>query len=156
MAEGQPKPAFYVAVLVVVLGLVGLALWRYGAIGPGSKVGQFTADELNKLKTPAEAADTSGITTVKEYKYVAATKLPEVKGISNYNPMADRTVRFAINVWAGWSPIILANNGFQAGKGWRGPGGTGFQLEVGLIDDPIAMRDAYASGTLHVGWGTLD
>ena len=36
MAEGQPKPTFYVAVLVVVLGLVGLALWRYGAIGPGS------------------------------------------------------------------------------------------------------------------------
>ena len=34
MANGQPRPAFYVAVLLVVLGLVGLALWRYGAIGP--------------------------------------------------------------------------------------------------------------------------
>ena len=34
MANGQPRPAFYVAVLFVVLGLVGLALWRYGAIGP--------------------------------------------------------------------------------------------------------------------------
>jgi hypothetical protein len=32
MANGQPKPAFYVAVFVVVLGLVGLALWRFGAI----------------------------------------------------------------------------------------------------------------------------
>src|SRR3954447_26077221 len=156
MAEGQPKPAFYVAVLVVVLGLVGLALWRYGAIGPGSKVGQFTADELNKLKTPAEAADTSGITTVKEYKYVAATKLPEVKGISSYKPMADRTVRFAINVWAGWSPIILANNGFKPGKLWKTPGGQDFKVELVLIDDPISMRDAYAAGNLHVGWGTLD
>ena len=156
MAEGQPKPAFYVAVLVVVLGLVGLALWRYGAIGPGSKVGQFTADELNKLKTPAEAADASGITTVKEYKYVAATKLPEVKGISSYKPMADRTVRFAINVWAGWSPIILANNGFKPGKLWKTPGGQDFKVELVLIDDPISMRDAYAAGNLHVGWGTLD
>jgi NitT/TauT family transport system substrate-binding protein len=156
MAEGQPKPAFYVAVLVVVLGLVGLALWRYGAIGPGSKVGQFTADELNKLKTPAEAADTSGITTVKEYKYVAATRLPEVKGISSYKPMADRTVRFAINVWAGWSPIILANNGFKPGKLWKTPGGQDFKVELVLIDEPIAMRDAYASGNLHVGWATLD
>ena len=35
MANGQPRPAFYVAVLLVVIGLVGLALWRYGAIGPG-------------------------------------------------------------------------------------------------------------------------
>ena len=34
MANGQPKPAFYVAVFVVILGLVGLALYRYGAIGP--------------------------------------------------------------------------------------------------------------------------
>ena len=36
MANGQPRPTFYVAVLLVVLGLVGLALWRYGAIGPKS------------------------------------------------------------------------------------------------------------------------
>src|SRR4051812_1061452 len=156
MAEGQPKPAFYVAVLVVVLGLVGLALWRYGAIGPGTKVGQFTADELNKLKTPAEAADSAGITTVKEYKYVAATKLPAVKGISSYKPMADRTVRFAINVWAGWGPIIYANDGFKPGKVWKTPGGKDFKIELVLIDDPVAMRDAYAAGNLHVGWATLD
>jgi NitT/TauT family transport system substrate-binding protein len=156
MADGQPKPAFYVAVLLVVLGLVGLALWRYGAIGPGSKVGQFTADELNKLKGTAEAPDTSGITTVKEYKYVAATRLPEVKGISSYKPLADRTVRFAINVWAGWSPIILANNGFKPGKLWKTPGGQDFKLELVLIDDPVAMRDAYAAGNLHIGWATLD
>jgi NitT/TauT family transport system substrate-binding protein len=156
MAEGQPKPAFYVAVLLVVLGLVGLALWRYGAIGTDSKVGKFTTEELNKLKGGAEAPDTSGITTVKEYKYVASARLPEVKGISSYKPMADRTVRFAINVWAGWSPIIYANNGFKPGKIWKTPGGQDFKVELVLIDDPIAMRDAYAAGTLHVGWATLD
>ena len=96
MANGQPRPAFYVAVLLVVLGLVGLALWRYGAIGPKSQTGQFSADELKKMQAGAEAPDTSGITTVKEYNFVAATRLPEVKGISSYKPMADRTVRFAI------------------------------------------------------------
>jgi NitT/TauT family transport system substrate-binding protein len=156
MADGQPKPAFYVAVLLVVLGLVGLALWRYGAIGPGSQIGKFSTDEINKLKGAAEAPDASGITTVKEYKYVAATKLPEVKGISSYKPMADRTVRFAVNVWAGWSPIIYANNGFKPGKLWKTPSGQDFKLELVLIDDPIAMRDAYAAGNLHVGWATLD
>ena len=132
MANGQPRPAFYFAVLLVVLGLIGLALWRYGAIGPKSTVGQFTSDELKKLKGGAEAPDTSGITTVKEYNYVAAAKLPEVKGISSYKPMADRTVRFAINVWAGWSPIILANNGFKPGKVWKTPSGKEFKVELGL------------------------
>src|SRR2546422_5404029 len=70
--------------------------------------------------------------------------------------MADRTVRFAINVWAGWSPIIFANNGFKPAKVWKTSGGKDFKVELVLIDDPIAMRDAYAAGNLHVGWATLD
>jgi NitT/TauT family transport system substrate-binding protein len=156
MANGQPRPAFYVAVLLMVLGLVGLALWRYGAIGPKSQTGQFSADELKKMQSGAEAPDSSGITTVKEYNYVAAARLPEVKGVSNYKPMADRTVRFGINVWAGWSPIILANNGFKPGKIWKSPACKDFKVEHVLIDDPIAMRDAYAAGNLHIGWATLD
>jgi NitT/TauT family transport system substrate-binding protein len=155
MANGQPKPAFYVAVLIVVVGLVGLALWRYGAIGP-QKQGQISSDELKQLQKGAEAPDSSGITTVKEYNFVPSSHLPEVKGISSYTAMADRTVRFAINVWAGWSPIIYANNGFKAGKVWKAPGGKDFKVELVLIDDPVAMRDAYAAGTLHVGWATLD
>jgi NitT/TauT family transport system substrate-binding protein len=156
MAEGQPKPAFYVAVLLVIVGLVGLALWRLGALPGGGQGGRISSDELTQVKGGAEAPDSAGITTVKEYKFVAAQRLPEVKGISSYKPMADRTVRFAINVWAGWSPIIYANNGFKAGKTWKGPGGKDFKVELVLVDDPIAMRDAYAAGNLHVGWATLD
>ncbi len=154
--QGQPRPAFYVAVFLVVVGLVGLGLWRMGRIGPGSGTETITSDEMAQLQTKAEAADSSGITTVKEYKYVAAQRLPEVKGISSYQPMADRTVRLAINVWAGWSPMIFANDGFKAGKAWKTPGGKDFKLELVLIDDPIAMRDAYAAGNIHVGWATLD
>jgi len=156
MANGQPRPAFYVAVLLVVLGLVGLALWQYGGVRERMQSGQITQDELKQMKGGAEAPDASGITTVKEYKYVAASKLPEVKGISSYKPLADRTVRFAINVWAGWGPIIYANNGFRPGKVWKSPGGKDFKVELVLIDDPVAMRDAYAAGNLHVGWATLD
>jgi NitT/TauT family transport system substrate-binding protein len=157
MANGQPRPAFYVAVLLVVLGLVGFALWRYTTILPGSdQAGRISDEELKQMKKGAEAPDTAGITTVKEYNYVASAKLPEVKGISSYKPMADRTVRFAINVWAGWGPIIYANNGFKPGKIWKAPSGKDFKLELVLIDDPIAMRDAYAAGNLHVGWATLD
>jgi NitT/TauT family transport system substrate-binding protein len=156
MANGQPKPAFYAAVLIVVLGLVGLALWRYGALGSRNETGRISSDELKQLQKGAEAPDASGITTVKEYNYVAASRLPEVKGISNYTPMADRTLRFAINVWAGWGPIIYANNGFKAGRAWKSPGGKEFKVELVLIDDPVAMRDAYAAGNIHVGWATLD
>jgi NitT/TauT family transport system substrate-binding protein len=156
MANGQPTRAFYAAVLLVVLGLVGLAVWRYSSQAPGGSGGQLTSEEMKQMAGSAEKPDNSGITTVKEYNYVPSAKLPEVKGISSYQPMADRTVRFAINVWAGWGPIIYANNGFKAGKLWKTPGGKDFKLELVLIDDPVAMRDAYAAGTLHVGWATLD
>src|SRR6202035_5714683 len=88
MANGQPRPAFYVAVLLVVVGLLGLALWRYGAIRPGGdQAGHISDEELKQAKGGAEAPDSAGITTVKEYKYVAASRLPEVKGISSYKPM---------------------------------------------------------------------
>jgi ABC-type nitrate/sulfonate/bicarbonate transport system substrate-binding protein len=138
-----------------VIGLVGLAIWRYGG-GAGSGGGVFSSDELKQVAGNAENPDSSGITTVKEYNFVPSAKLPEVKGISNYTAMNDRTVRFAINVWAGWGPIIYANNGFKPGKAWKTPNGKDFKVELVLIDDPVAMRDAFAAGNLHVGWATLD
>ncbi len=152
MAQGSPKPAFFLAVLLVVAGLVGLGLWRFGAL-PGVK---GPKEDATKQASGIEAADSQSITTVKQYTFQPAQKLPPVKGISKYSPMADRTVRFAINVWAGWAPIIFANNGFKAGKLWKTPGGKDFKVELTLIDDPVAMRDAYAAGNVQVGWGTLD
>jgi ABC-type nitrate/sulfonate/bicarbonate transport system substrate-binding protein len=108
------------------------------------------------MKGGPEAPDAAGITTVKEYTYVPGTKLPDVKGAAAYTPMADNTVRMALNVWAGWAPVIYANDGFNPGKVWKAPNGKSFKLQLVLIDDPIAMRDAYASGKVHIGWATLD
>jgi ABC-type nitrate/sulfonate/bicarbonate transport system substrate-binding protein len=155
MSNGKPKPTFYLTVLVLVVGLVALALWRFGALPGIGEGGRFTDEEMQQMND-VEAPDSDGITTVKEYNYVPATKLPGVQGISNYQEMADRTVRFAINVWAGWGPIIYANNGLQSGKVWSAPGGQDFKVELVLIDDPVAMRDAYAAGNVHIGWATLD
>jgi NitT/TauT family transport system substrate-binding protein len=155
MSNGKPRPAFYLAALLVLFGLVILGLWRFGAL-PGSEGGSISSDELRDVAGDIEASDASGITTVKEYNYVPAQKLPEVQGISNYTAMSDRTVRFAINVWAGWSPIIYANNGFKPAKAWKTPGGKDFKIELVLIDDPVAMRDAFAAGTAHIGWATVD
>src|SRR3989449_7695651 len=92
----------------------------------------------------------------KEYTYVAASRLPPVRGTSSYKPLVNRTVRVALNVWAGWAPVIYANNGFHAGKVWHTAGGQDFKVELILIDDPVAMRDAYAAGNVHIGWATLD
>ena len=71
------------------------------------------------MKQEAESGqDTSTPTTVKEYRFKPAEKLPPVKGTAAYKPLENNKVRFALNVWAGWAPIVLANNGFKAGPDW--------------------------------------
>ncbi len=150
MSNGKPRPAFYFIALLVILGLVALGLWRFTGRVPFAP--DISPDEL----AGPEAPDAQGITTVKEYTYVPAARLPDVQGTSAYEPLQDRTVRFAINVWAGWAPIIFANNGLRPGKTWTAPGGQPFKVDLVLIDDPVAMRDAYAAGNVHIGWATLD
>jgi hypothetical protein len=84
MSNGKPRPGFYAAVLLVVIGLVGLGLWRFGAL---DSVISGSGGDISPSDLPgggAEAADADGITTVKEYSYVAAQRLPEVTGVSNY------------------------------------------------------------------------
>jgi NitT/TauT family transport system substrate-binding protein len=165
--SSKPKPAFYLAIFAVVIALVGLAIWRFGgddegdaAKGKTTAVGgatpTLTQEEMDKVKQLAEADNPEGITTVKEYAYIPAERLPDVKGVSDYKPMKDEVVKFSINVWAGWAPIIYANEGFKPGKLWKTPAGKEFKVELVLIDDPVAMRDAFAAGDVHVGWGTVD
>jgi NitT/TauT family transport system substrate-binding protein len=169
----QPKAPFWFAVWMVILGLVGLSAWRAGmldSLGLGRpRGGQAAARPAGGGAAPGpaggempasgevvEASDSAAPTTVKEYTFKPAEKLPPVKGTSAYKPLENDTVRFALNVWAGWSPIILANEGFKAGKVWQAPGGKPFKIELVLIDNPVTMRDAYAAGEVHIGWATLD
>ncbi len=157
---GAPKPTFYVVLLLVIAGLIGFAFVRFrGVSEKGAPASQAQAPGPSKELpegSKGEAQDTSSVTTKKEYDFVPAQRLPEVKGVSSYKAMADRTVRVAINVWAGWAPIIYANAGFQAGKAWKDGSGKPFKVELVLIDDPVAMRDAFAAGNVHVGWATVD
>lgn len=160
--SNKPKPAFYLAIAAVVIALVGFAVWRFGGTNEEAQADKATpdlsAEEMEKLKQHAEdPSQTGAVTTVKEYSFVPGEKLPEVKGVSDYKALSkDKVVKFSINVWAGWAPIIHANEGFKPGKIWTTPEGEEFKVELVLIDDPIAMRDAFAAGNIHIGWATVD
>jgi len=65
-------------------------------------------------------------------------------------------VEFPINVWIGWLPIVAANNGFAPSTESVFYKKYGFKVNLKLIDDPVAARDAYAAGNSHILWGTLD
>ncbi len=161
----QPKPAFYFVVLLVILSLLGYAFYRFQnrAADAPAVVQQDQSQSSNSNAVgdaPAgsiEAPDSSSVaTTVKEYSFQPAQRLPEVKGVSNYAAMEDNTVKMALNVWAGWAPIVYANGGSKPGKVWKAADGSTFKVELILIDDPVQMRDAFASGQVHTGWATVD
>ena len=164
--SGQPKGSFWVAVWLVILALAGFAAWKWGIFdgaggnraGGDRQVADGDADGPvgDGVETLTEAPDETVPTTVQEYAFKPFDRLPPVTGISGYKPLADDTVRFALNVWAGWAPIIYANEGFKAGKVWQTPDGKPFKVELVLIDNPVTMRDAYAAGEVHIGWATLD
>jgi NitT/TauT family transport system substrate-binding protein len=170
MAENTPKPLFWIALGIICLGLVSYAWVRYrDTIFPDGKkdaIPVISKDDLKSAGQPAqtapqvakagvEAQDAANVTSVKEYKFVASETLPIVKGVSGYS-LTDNTVRMALNVWAGWAPIVHANGGFKPTKVWQTSQGQPFKIELVLIDDPVAMRDAYASGAVQIGWGTVD
>ena len=106
---------------------------------------------------PAENPAGKAITTTDKYEFMPAESLPPVKGVSNYEwDKANPIVKFPINVWIGWAPIIAANGGTAANKDSVFFKKYGFQVELPIIDNPIAARDAFAAGKSHVLWGTLD
>lgn len=148
-----------VLVLFVLACIAGAAYYFRDFLAPKGAGGPKTVDfdALKQQVGRVEAPDTKGITTVNEYTYVPAEKLPPVKGVSAYrwNP-AEKVVQFPINVWIGWLPIVAANHGFAPNSESIFFKQYGFKVNLKLIDDPVVARDAFASGESHILWGTLD
>ncbi len=146
-----------IVVFIIILG--GLAAFYFrDLIAPGGKDdGDIDLGKFQNQVGKYEAPDAVGITTVAEYSYVPAEKLPAVKGVSNYKwDDNDKVVEFPINVWIGWLPIVAANHGFSPNEESIFFKEYGFKVNLKLIDDPVIARDAYAAGESHILWGTLD
>jgi NitT/TauT family transport system substrate-binding protein len=153
-AEGL-TPFGKIIIFLIIVGLIGGgAYFAFKGKGGGTPTGGPTVD-MGKLNI--EAPDLKGITTVQEYQYVPQEKLPAVdkKAIAGYK-WTNKTVEFPINVWIGWLPIIAANHGHKANEDSIFFKKYGFKVNITLIDDPVAARNAFAAGKSHILWGTLD
>lgn len=138
---------------LLILALIAVGGYLvYSRVGPGHKVANSQGG--TESMDPANAAP---VTTVKEYKYVPSQKLPPVKGTSAYQwDDKEKIVTFSYNVWSGWLPVIAANHGTKANKDSIFFKKYGFQVNMQLMDDPVAARDAFAAGKVHTLWGTVD
>ena len=160
--EHGPTALAKILIFLIIVGCVAGAVYFFrGTLFPTGRQGdvdlaKFRAQQGQTPEGASEAFDPTGITTVNEYKYVPQEKLPPVKGVSAYVWDDKKVVQFPINVWIGWLPIVAANHGFAPNPDSVFAKKYGFQVNLKLIDDPVAARDAYAAGQSHILWGTLD
>jgi NitT/TauT family transport system substrate-binding protein len=163
---------------ILLLGMVGFGVWRWkDKVMPPAQSANRSVNpteikkQLDAAKpSPAQPAQTAPQESAVDVtsKLLAGTNtaslvdgstIPAVAGVSDYTkPTKDGklVVQFPINIWPGWAPIIVANNGMAANEGSLFFKKYGFYLQLSIVDDPVKARDLFASGQSHILWGTLD
>lgn len=160
-----------VIALVVVL-VVGIGCWRWwDKIAPAPQastpsisakdINQKIADAGNAVKKVFSKDEVVGklLKGTNDASVVDSATIPAISGTSAYEKSTKNgkpLVRFPINVWPGWAPIIVANNGMAPNDNSIFYKKYGFYVELSIVDDPIKARDLFATGYTHVLWGTLD
>src|SRR3954470_1862832 len=149
---------------LLILGAVafGVSKW-WDKIAPSSQSNHSlnTTQLKEQLAGQDKEAAVAGklLAGDKAVSLVDGSAIPAVTGVSDYDkPLKDGkfVVQFPINVWPGWAPIIVANNGMEPNDGSVFFKKYGFYVKLTLVDDAVKARDLFASGHSHVLWGTLD
>lgn len=153
-----------IVLTILLLGVVGLGVWRWwDKIAPKSRreVPSVNVDELSKalkeVRTPP--TDIPLLAGTNAAALVERSGIPGVTGVSDYATETKDgkiVVRFPMNVWPGWAPIILANAGMEPNDQSVFFKKHGFYVRLSVVDDPVKARDLFASGQSHILWGTLD
>lgn len=156
-----------VVLTIIILAVFGGILWRWWPQIAPKGASQSTVPSVTKqdVAQPPAAPAPADITSKllagnKEAKLISgAATIPAVAAASAYEKSAKNgklVVNFPINVWPGWAPLIMANNGLSANEDSVFYKDYGFYVELSVVDDPVAARDLFASGKSHILWGTLD
>ena len=154
-----------IALTILILAVVGFGVYRWwdkiAPAGPSSRVSINPQEIKNALDAKKASSDVANklLAGDKAVSLVDGSAIPPVSGVSDYDkPMKDGKfiVQFPINVWPGWAPILVANNGLEPNEGSVFFKKYGFFVKLAIVDDPVKARDLFASGHSHVLWGTLD
>jgi NitT/TauT family transport system substrate-binding protein len=125
-----------------------------GKPDPKAGSGSGSGGQLSAAAAEVERADPLGPAVVREYS--GDRKLPAVTGPASFRALGKpRVVRFAIDTWAGWAPLVFANQGGAAKKVWKDGKGGEFQVEISVIDDPVTLTDTVLGG-VHAAWTSTD
>lgn len=153
-----------IVLTILILAAVGFGMYRWwDKIAPQTRPQNVSVDvakvkqDIEKAKaTPADIPLLIGTNAA---TLVERSQIPAVTGVSDYKKeMKDGKliVDFPINVWPGWAPIIVANQGLDPNDQSVFFKKYGFYVRLSIVDDPVKARDLFAAGQSQILWGTLD
>lgn len=164
-----------IVIAVLILAGLGALVWRYDLatkwLAPppaqsvavsASQLKQKVADAMpNAVKKVFSAAEVQDklLAGTNAIAYSGGSAIPAVAGVSAYKLETKNgkpLLRCPINVWPGWSSLIVANAGMEANDNSLFYRKYGFYVELSIVDDPVKARDLFASGYSQMLWGTLD
>lgn len=158
-------------ITILVLALLGWGIFRWkdqlfpepGQPHPAGTSATAAAGTSGEKAVSEKIGDVQAIISKllaadREAQAVGTSSIPPVKGVSAYKLEqfnGKPLIVFPINVWPGWAPIIVANNGLEPNDQSLFTK-FGFYVKLTIVDDPVKNRDLYASGQTPIMWATLD
>ncbi len=147
-------------ITVVILGVIGYALWHYKSIdikkwagadkpAPGTTAaaqgsGAASGTDFDALKNaPPDPERGKGAAGVSGVALTAGGKL-------------NRPLVVAINTWAGHAPGIVANGGMESAASGRYKQRYNLNVKFVLLEDPAAKLAAFRKGDVDIMWNTVD
>jgi NitT/TauT family transport system substrate-binding protein len=145
---GEAKPGFYVAVAVVVLGLVGFAYYRYNYTSPSQSSSPLTATETTSKPNETRSDELEG-------KLAASVEIPDLGPAGTYQLQGD-TLDVEISDWPGYAPLIVANGGLEPNPDSYFFRKYGFKLKITVSEAEAEAWQAINSGKNAVSVTTVD
>lgn len=138
-------------VTVVILGVIGFAVWHYKGDAIRSWVGAsksaksepVTTEDFGALKHAPADPERGKAASVPSSTLPSSGKL-------------NRPLVVAINTWAGHAPGIVFNNGMDPNPASNYKTRFGLDVKFVLIEDPAAKLAAFRKGDVDIMWNTVD
>jgi NitT/TauT family transport system substrate-binding protein len=144
--------AFLTLVILAVVGFIafrkyGDQIKEWAGQGQSGKIEQLTKDDFNQL-TSQKLTDAP-----RDGKIPLNAPSTGALGGGKLN----RTLKVAVNTWAGHAPGIVANGGLEPGS----PASLykkkyGLDVQFVLIEDPALKLQTFIKGDVDVMWDTVD
>ena len=167
--SGQPKPLFYVALAVVVFGLLAFAVYRVTrpttpelkpvVVDPNPPANPgVVKPEVDKGPgdKPAFAVGAAkALTAELRELIIPAGEIPVIGVTGDYKPK-DNVIDVEISEWGGYAPLIVANGGLEPNEDCYLFREHGIKLKIVLSEAEVEGWQRINSGQVGVTVTTVD